>query len=286
MLNARHPVCDLLNEIVSIEYIDSLDDPRVIAYCGLKGRVLERQGKRFIAEGVHLTRRLLASNYPVESVLVARRKLDSIGELVPEQVPLYIADDLLINQILGFEFHAGVVACGLRKPTPTLEQIVPADNSDEEVILFACPEINNLQNLGALIRVCAGLGAQGVLLGERCCDPLRRQALRVSMGAVFNLPIRQSADLQDDLERLRDERGFEIVATVLDTHAQALAQAQRSRHMVLLFGSESQGLPEPLVELSNRQVTIPMHLGTDSLNVAVSAALMLYHFSMNPANEG
>jgi TrmH family RNA methyltransferase len=99
------------------------------------------------------------------------------------------------------------------------------------------------------------------------------------MGAVFHLPLIQSDHLWRDLVRLRDEWRVELVATVLDDDATPLPKAQPSRRLGLLFGNEGQGLDCGVINLCNRKVTVPMNLGTDSLNVAVSAAVMLYHFT-------
>src|SRR4051812_46785480 len=99
----------------NVESISSLDDDRISAYRSLKDRELAQNGNRFIAEGEHLVRRLLASNYPVESVLLAERRVGEIAPLVPAWVPVYVMPDERVNQVIGFKFHSGVIACGRRK---------------------------------------------------------------------------------------------------------------------------------------------------------------------------
>ena len=145
--------------------------------------------------------------------------------------------------------------------------------------LVVCPEIEKTDNLGALIRIAAGFGATAMVLGERCCDPFFRQSVRVSMGSVFKLPIVRTDDLARDLRRLRGEFGVELIATVLDEEAERLEDVGRPRRLGLLLGNEGQGLPAEIVALCDRRVTIPMKLGTDSLNVAVAAGIFLYHFT-------
>src|SRR5438874_7771963 len=84
---------------MSITAIHSLSDPRIAHYCNLKDRELERRGKLFIAEGEHLVRRLLESDYQVESVLLAQRRADEIAPIVPDHVPVYVVEQELMNQI-------------------------------------------------------------------------------------------------------------------------------------------------------------------------------------------
>jgi tRNA G18 (ribose-2'-O)-methylase SpoU len=259
------------------QFVSSLDDPRVELYRNLKDHELDRRGRFFIAEGEHLLRRLLASDFEIESVLMSDRRVEELAPLVADRAPIYVVSHALMHDILGMKFHSGVMAAGRRKPRATIDQIMPRDR--EQLTLVICPEIANVENIGSMIRLSAGFGADAMILGERCHDPFWRQSIRVSMGTVFKLPIVQSDDLARDLRRLREEWNVELIATVLDPSAEPLAQSQRRKRMGLLFGNEAQGLDEHWIATCDRKVTIPMHHGTDSLNVAVAAGIFLYHFS-------
>jgi tRNA G18 (ribose-2'-O)-methylase SpoU len=260
-----------------IERIESLDDPRVALYRNLKDRELERRGRHFIAEGEHIVRRLLDSDFPIDSVMLADRREAEIAPLVPPPVPVYVVPQHLMNAILGLKFHSGVLACARRKEKQTLDNVVPKDRP--RLTLVVCPDISNVENIGSLIRLAAGFGADAMILGERCHDPFWRQSVRVSMGTIFKLPLLQTDDLARDIRRLREEWGVEMVATVLDPAAEPLEQAKRGEKLGILFGGEAQGLERHWVEACDRRVTIPMHHGTDSLNVAVAAGVFLYHFT-------
>ena len=257
--------------------IQSLDDPRVALYRNLKDRELERRGRHFIAEGEHLVRRLLASDFPVDSVMLADRRAEELSPIVPQHIPVYVLPQSLMNEIVGLKFHSGVLACARRKPPQTLDQVVPKDRA--RLTLVICPDISNVENIGSIIRLSAGFGADALILGERCHDPFWRQSVRVSMGAIFSLPLLHTDDLSRDLVRLRDEWGVELVATVLDPTAEPLDCAKRREKLGLLFGGEAQGLDDHSLALCDRRVTINMHHNTDSLNVAVAAGVFLYHFT-------
>ena len=261
--------------------IDNLDDPRIAHYRGLKDRDLARVGDLFIAEGDYVVRRLLASRYPAVSVLLAKRKTDKFTPLIPDHVPTYVASDATIRQILGFKFHTGVIAVGRRLPSPPLDSIF--ENRTGPMTLAVCPEISNSDNLGALIRISAAFGVHAMVLGERCHDPFWRQSIRVSMGTIFSMPLVRSDDILRDMATLRERWGVQLIATVLSDDAEPLARAKRAERIGLLFGNEAQGLDPEHVAACDRRVTIPMQLGTDSLNVAVSAAVCLYHFTQEIA---
>ncbi len=256
--------------------VDRLDDPRLDPYRRLKDRELARDGGRFIAEGEHVVRRLLDSDYPTESVLLVERRAEEIASGVPPGVPVYVIDDQLIHQVIGYKFHSGVIACGRRKQAVGLEEVLP---ERERLTLLICPETANAENLGSLVRMGAAFGVDAMILGERCCDPFWRQAIRVSMGTVFRLPLVRSTDLLQDLRRLRKEWQVELLATVLDEGAEPLQTASRGPRIGLLFENEAQGLSPEHIAACDRRVTIPMRLGTDSLNIAVAAGVFLYHFT-------
>ncbi len=259
-----------------IECVENLNDRRLWPYRELKERALDRSGGFFIAEGEHVVRRLLASDFDVESVFLSEKRAD-VGPDVRAGVPVYVAPHAVMQQVLGFKFHSGVIACGRRKRRQTIDEVVPKDA--ERLTLVVCPDIANAENIGSIIRLSAGFGADALILGERCHDPFWRQSVRVSMGTVFSLPLVHTDDLLCDLSRLRDEWGVEFTATVLKADAEPLTRATRTARFGLLFGGEAQGLEPAYADVCQRHVTIPMKLGTDSLNVAVAAGISLYHFT-------
>jgi tRNA G18 (ribose-2'-O)-methylase SpoU len=264
---------------MSLIAVSSLDDPRLAPYRNVKDRELARHGGDFLAEGHHLVLRLLASTFPVASVLVDQRKLRLIETALRPEIPVYVAPPGLVDQIVGYPFHAGIIAVGQRKPSLALEQFIPAQNN--KTLLVICPDLRSTENLGSIIRTAAGFGAHGLILGEHSCDPFYRQSVRVSMGTVFSLPIYQSKNLQNDLRILKTQFQIPIFATVLDSAAEKLSNITPPPRSALMFGSEDQGLLPELISLADRHLTLPMAWKTDSLNVSIAAGIFLYHFAMN-----
>ncbi len=257
-------------------HIASLADTRLEPYRALKKSNLTRWSGRFIAEGEKLVHRLFDSPFPVESVLAGERYAASVARRMPAEVPLLVINDSLVSELVGFNFHRGLLACGRRLPSSTIEEFVGPLSASATLVI--CPEIHDPENLGGVLRASSALGADGVILGENSADPLSRRALRVSMGAALQVPVLEAQDLAKDLAWLRAAAGFHLVATVLDESAQSLEQSQRTARTGLLFGNEAHGLDAESLAICDRKVTIPMFRGTDSLNVAVACAVVLHHF--------
>jgi tRNA G18 (ribose-2'-O)-methylase SpoU len=248
-------------------------------YRDLKRTNLTRWSGQFIAEGDKVVDRLLVSGLGVHSVLVARQWLPRYEQQVPDSVPLLVIDDHELPELVGFEFHRGVLACGQRPATPALAEILPLDRERWTIVI--CPNVQGPDNLGNILRTCAALGVDAVLLGRESADPFSRRVLRVSMGELLRLPLRQSPDILGDLRSMRELYGIELVATVLDDRAESLNRYERgSARLGVLFGGEGNGLTPEVVSICDRSVTIPMLRGTDSLNVATSAGIVIYELAI------
>src|ERR1700733_7744565 len=161
----------------------SADDPRLSDYRALKQRDVARseQSGKFVAEGEHLVRRLLHSGLPIISMLLSERRAAEIAPLAGADVPVYVLPDDQITKLIGFRFHSGVMAIGRRPPARSIDQLLADRKPDDSLAMLVCPDINNAQNLGSIIRIAAAFAVDAVLFGPRCTDPFTRLALRVSM---------------------------------------------------------------------------------------------------------
>jgi TrmH family RNA methyltransferase len=128
-------------------------------------------------------------------------------------------------------------------------------------------------NLGTILRTSEAVAASGVILIGHSCDPYSRDAVRASMGSIFNVPV----------VRLEPEAFLAWRAAwrgdVVGTHLEAredFRQAGYRAPQLLVMGSEGPGLSGDLARACSRLVKIPMAGRLDSLNLAVASALMLY----------
>lgn len=256
--------------------MQDLDDPRLTPYRNLTERDLARDHGLFIAEGEHLARRLLASDFTTHSLLLADRRAAEIAPLVPPEVPVYSAPAEQVNRVLGFKFHSGVMAAGVRPQRRTLEQLFASDPRSMRIVI--CPDLATADNLGSLVRLSAGFGADALIVGPRSHDPYNRRTVRVSMGTILKLPVIQSENLTIDLNLLRTRWGVHRVASVLADDAVPLRQAEQHDRLAILFGNEAQGLDGESLAHCDQRVTIPMRRDTDSLNVATAAGIFMYHY--------
>jgi tRNA G18 (ribose-2'-O)-methylase SpoU len=254
--------------------IDSLADPRVRPYLDLRNTRLRNRDGKFIAEGDLVVGRLLESGHQVESLVVAEDQMHRVT--VPDDLAVYVTPRALIESLIGFKFHRGILACGVR-PSPTdLSALVSRPVQATTVVV--CAAVHDPENLGGILRNCAAFGVDLVIVSRDSADPFSRRVLRVSMGTLLRLKIHQSAELEHDLSRLHDEFAIHVAASVVDPLAAPLDEAPRPQRLALVLGNERTGLSPAVLAGSQSRWTIPMHLHADSLNVAVASGIFLYHF--------
>lgn len=257
--------------------VESIEDSRLEPFRHLKRRNLTRHSGLFIAEGMRLVERLLESDFSVHSILTSPAHLRRIPDQVRQDIPVYVAPPAMLENVIGFQFHSGILACGHRPAVQKLEGWFPA--TKRPALIVGCPQISDPDNLGTLIRTAAAFGADGLMVGPSAADPFSRRTLRISMGNAFFLSIFESTDFSRDLQQMQQAHGFCVVASVLAPDAVPLAKMSRPERMILLMGNEDDGLDPVLVRQSDLKVTIPMADRIDSLNVGIAAGIMLHHFT-------
>lgn len=257
------------------DIIDPLD-PRISAYCQVREKDLVGRDGVFIAEGEVVVRRLTGSAEvePV-SLLLARKRLAGMADVIeslPVGAEVFVADQEVMDTIVGFPIHRGILAIGRRKQIRDAARLL-ADLPAQATVLAVCG-IANHDNMGGLFRNAAAFGVDAVLADHDCCDPLYRKAIRVSVGAALTMPFARLSR-HEDMIAVLTAAGFQTLA-LSPQGEERLVDLRASERRAVLMGAEGPGLPQSYLERS-KTVTIPMAHGFDSLNVATTAGIVLHH---------
>ena len=254
-------------------------DPRLADYTDLRGegtrpdRSLARRGL-LMAEGDLVVRQLLRSSYRVRSVLGTPRRLEALADaLVGLHAPVYEAEQGVMNALVGFDIHRGVLACADRGEPAGLGHILTTASS-----LVVLEDFANHDNMGGIFRNVAALApGAAVILSPGCCDPLYRKAIRVSLGHALHVPFAWAADWPADLARIA-AAGFITVGLTPEPGAEDIRDARVVRP-ALALGAEGPGLSPAALALVQRRVRIPMPGGADSLNVGIACGIALHRLT-------
>jgi tRNA G18 (ribose-2'-O)-methylase SpoU len=260
--------------------IDDPADPRIEAYRDIRERDLVGRRGLFVAEGETVLRMLAAQGrHRPLSVLIApkrRAKLEPILEGLPDDLPVYLAQQPVLDAIAGFELHRGILAVAERAPALSADTLLAGLGA--RALVLALSGIGNHDNMGGLFRNAAAFGVDAVLLDATCCDPLYRKAIRVSVGGVLTVPF---ATVDGDMVETLLRHGLEPVALSPSGETPLHSFTPPSR-AALLLGAEGPGLPAETLARC-RTVSIPMAGGFDSLNVATTSGIALHHLRTAPS---
>ena len=228
----------------------------------------------FLVEGVRLCSELIPAKARVEIVLVAEGQTSgALGEQAAQlasagaeiiQAPLRdferVSDTVNSQGILAAARWDDLSPEALRFP-------------DAGAVVLALDGVSDPGNAGTVIRTAAWFGVSAVLLGQGCADLLNPKAVRATMGGIFQLPICRDVKLAEELSRLK-RSGFHVTAATMDGSPDWSGWAKNPRS-ALILGSEAHGVSEELCRLADRRITIPRRGAGESLNVAVSAGILL-----------
>ena len=274
---------------MTIHYLESAADPRVSDYTQLTDvhlrKIREPAEGMYIAESSRVLRRALAAGHQPRSFFLAEKWLHDLQDILDAypHVPAFIGSAALLEEITGFHLHRGAMAAMQRPaPVPLPELLASAQESDRgragaRSRIAILENLTDHTNVGAVFRSAAAIGVDGVLVTPQCADPLYRRSIRVSMGTVFQVPWTRIESWPASIEQLK-EAGYFVAGMSLGEGAITLDElvAQDHQNLVLVFGTEGDGLKPETEWLLDARVTIPMMNGVDSLNVAASSAVAFY----------
>jgi tRNA G18 (ribose-2'-O)-methylase SpoU len=257
--------------------IQRLEDDRIAGFRNLRDRDLRRgDDGLFLVEGEVILPVLLGqTRHPVRAVLVSEaqaRRLAGVLAQVPDGVPVYVAPQALLEGVVGFPMHRGVIALAARAPELGLDGI--DELLERASVVVGLCGLTNHDNVGGVFRNAAAFGADAVLLDRASCDPLYRKAVRVSVGASMVVPFGWCDDETQLVDGLT-ARGFEVIALSPSGALEIGGDAAPPGKLALLLGAEGRGLAVPTLARC-KTARIPMRPGWDSLNVASASAVALH----------
>lgn len=168
---------------------------------------------------------------------------------------------------------AGVVAVCRHLDVPLDAQLTITPR-----LLTICADVRDPGNAGTVIRTSDAAGADGVVLAGHSVDAHHPRTVRASVGSIFHLPVSKVADVAEAVRRVR-AAGVVVLAAdgggELDLF-RAEEEGVLDGPTAWLFGNEAWGLPDEIAALADHRISIPIHGGAESLNLATAAALCLY----------
>lgn len=260
--------------LMTDKIITSTANESVKAIRKLKDRKYRESTGTAYVEGIRQVVEAIRQNVTIEKIIVTDNFLSSMGNgetgktIMDCSAPRSIVSDEVFRSFSLKEGPTGLAAVIHQRWTNVSD--LSAGISGVWVCLW---EIADPGNLGTIMRTIDATGAKGVILAGNCTDPYDPTAIRASMGGVFNKILVKTS--LDELVIMIQAQGIEVFGTS-DTAGKYYREVAYPKDMLLIMGSERQGIPSRLSELCSTMVSLPMEGVCDSLNLAVATGVMLY----------
>jgi 23S rRNA (guanosine2251-2'-O)-methyltransferase len=180
-----------------------------------------------------------------------------------------------LDQITQKAHHQGVAAQVSPYTYRDMDELIAhAKSSSDQPVILVADGITDPHNLGAIIRTAEAMGALGLAIPQRRAVGITSTVMKVAAGALENFPVARVVNLSRALEQLK-EAGFWIYGTAANA-SQPLHAVQFTGPIVIVLGSEGEGLSLLIQRCCDGLVSIPLQGHTPSLNVSVTAGMALY----------
>ncbi|MCX6154013.1 MAG: RNA methyltransferase [Candidatus Kapabacteria bacterium] len=251
--------------------ITDINDQRISLYKTLKKAKIEHFSQNvFISEGKKICECLLDSDLKIISFFCIEHELAMYYEKLLQKGlnsdQIYFADIDLMNKIVGFRLHSGILAIA---EIPKESRI-----SDLAAPLVLLNGIVDSENVGAIARNCAAFNIKSIITDDKTSSPWLRRAVRVSMGAIFGLDYRAGKNLVAEIKQLK-LKNIQIIAAEVANNAISINECKLPKNCAVIFGSEGRGIDSEILALCDFIVEIPISQKVASLNVAATSAIIL-----------
>lgn len=259
----------------TVKPITSLTNDRVKAIRALDMRKERKETGLFLAEGASLILTARAAGFRPETLVYRAGALETdtqkrlVSAALDEGAEVLEVSSAVLEKLAAKENPQSMLAV-FRQRWATLPDI---NALPPKALWLVLEDVRDPGNLGTIIRTVDAAGASGVILVGQCTDPYSREAVRATMGSIFNVPL-AAAD-RESFHAWGARWPGDVVATTLAAREDFRKVVCRSP-VLLMMGSEGPGLSDALAAMASRHVKIPMAGKLDSLNLAVATALMLY----------
>lgn len=232
-----------------------------------KGR---KESGQYILEGEHLYQEAKKAGVLLQEIIITQNFLDkqSSTDLNNSSQSVFIVTDEIMKIISLTQTSQGIL-CILKMNEDTL----PEEINGKLILLDG---VQDPGNAGTIVRTADAAGYAGVVFGLGSVDPYNDKVVRSMQGSHFHIPLYRG-DLSEVVDQYV-ERDIPVYGTALDERAQDFRTISESSSLALIFGNEGNGISENILAKTTQNLYIPILGEAESLNVAIAAGILIYHF--------
>lgn len=255
-----------------MEIITSRTNPDIKAACLLKEAAGRRKTGLFLLEGARLCCDAAVNGMEITQFFVtenaACKYRDEFLVLEEKAQRSRLIAESVAEKLSDTKNSQGFFAvCRENKISPVI--------NPQGMYIFT-DNIQNPDNLGAIVRTAEALGADGLIVSSGC-DIYSPKAQRASMGALLRFPVIKTSSGAEVLEKCRLGK-MKVFASVVTGDSVSVTEGDKTGGCVLVIGNEGNGVSDEILALADERVTIPMRGKAESLNASAAASILIWEF--------
>lgn len=255
-----------------MQQISSVNNEKIKQTHKLLQKKYRQQTGLYLIEGFHLVTEALQAGLPIEAVFGTKDSLARLETDVSSALPA--KKTFLINEAICRKLSA---THNSQEIFMVLKQAQPKHFSFNYGKWVILDNLTDPGNVGTIIRTADAAGFTGVIFSQASVDLYNPKVQRSMQGSQFHLDL-ITADLPAALASFH-EAGIPIYISLLDKTAKPLNDFEPVSQLALIIGNEAHGAEHSLIPLADEKLYIPIKGRAESLNAAVAAGIMIYHFA-------
>ena len=241
-------------------YINSISNNRIKEILKLHQKKYRDELGLFIVEGFKAIEELIENNIYIKEIY-------TIKAFDTEKYTVKIIDESTMKKISTTSSTCEILAVAKKKEY-NINDFIKRNK------LILLDSISDPGNLGTIIRSASAFGIDGIILYKDCVDMYSSKVIRSAAGNFFKIPIITIKDTEEIKNNFKD---FDKIATALyKKNTNSIEECKNIKKYIIMFGSEANGLSSELIKLANKNIILKMDNNVESLNLSVSASIIMY----------
>lgn len=257
------------------EVVTSIHNKMIKTITSLKQKKYRDEHKLFIAEGIRLVEEAVKSDWEIEvcvftpEAVLNERTQQILQVLHHKRCQIVEVSEQVYHRLSDTEQPQGIMVVLRQKSysSGALQQ--------KKQLIAIMDQVQDPGNVGTIIRTADAVGCSAVIMTRGCADVYAAKTVRATMGSLFHVPVICGWDVSE-IARILQDANVTMFSTTLDETSIEYFKADFNQSCAIIFGNEGNGVSTSLLEISKQRLHIPMLGKAESLNVAVSAAIILY----------
>ncbi len=238
-------------------------------------------------EGRNAVIELLKTGKNIEKIMLEKGAQGSLGLIFAEarkrNVRIQFVDKQVLDKESATRRHQGVIAFTTDYEYYDLEDIIAGKKSERGGFVVLCDGIEDVHNLGSILRVSECAGVDGVVITKSGCASVTESVIRISAGAAEHMKVAKVANLNQAVETLQ-KNGYWVYA--LEAGGEDIYAEDFSGNVALVVGGEDSGVRRLTKEKCDKVLSIPLQGQVNSLNASVALGIATYEVVRKRLHNG